>query len=94
MGYFSWMFADKANRSRLKIGQPAYVPCPDGTVIFEPAYDGYGHFGGKDIYELVAEWNRDSMQISDLVLPKRESYGEDEQGGRWYEIAMSAYTRQ
>jgi hypothetical protein len=30
---------------------------PDGRVFTEPDYEGYGEFGGKDFYELLAEIN-------------------------------------
>ena len=61
MGQFSWMFADKNNKQALNEGCPAYVALPDGGYIYEPCYDGYGNFGGKDIYDLVADWNREYL---------------------------------
>jgi hypothetical protein len=30
---------------------------PDGRAYYEPDYEGYGEFGGKDFYELLAEIN-------------------------------------
>lgn len=61
MGFFSWVTSDthKGIRNRYSEGGalPVYVYCPDGTTIFEPDYEGYGVFGGKDIYALVARWN-------------------------------------
>jgi hypothetical protein len=30
---------------------------PDGRAYYEPDYEGYGQFGGKDFYELLAEIN-------------------------------------
>lgn len=58
MGCFSWMYADLNNERPLLIGAPAFVMCPSGNIIFEPAYNGYGMFGGHDIYEMVVDWNR------------------------------------
>ena len=67
MGRFSWMFADTDNKEALNLCGEAYVALPDGGYIFEPAYDCYGHFGSKsrydssgskDIFDLVADWNR------------------------------------
>ena len=58
MGLFSWMFADTDNKENLRIHKEAQVPCPDGKVIICSSYNGYGSFGGHDIYELVANWNR------------------------------------
>lgn len=75
MGFYSWMYADTDNKKRLKIGQGAYVLCPDGTTkIKEYHYNGYGTFGGNDIYELVAEWNRDYLTEDNLIKPLREEY--------------------
>lgn len=62
MGCFSWMYADLDNCRPLLIGAPAYVMCPFGDAIFEPAYKGYGIFDGYDIYELVVEWNRKDIK--------------------------------
>ena len=61
MGFFSWVTSD-TNRSICnaysgKKTFPVYVLCPDGTVIKETNYLGYGEFGGHDIYALVAKWN-------------------------------------
>ncbi len=61
MGYFSWKTSDTdrsiSNRSSDRGTFPVYVLCPDGTVIREDDYDGYGRFGGRDVYALVAQWN-------------------------------------
>jgi len=61
MGLFSWMTCD-TNRSIPCLYScrplfPVFVLCPDGTKIEEKVYEGYGEFGGRDIYQLVAEWN-------------------------------------
>ena len=58
MGYFSWLFCDKNNEENLRIGKKGYVLCPNGTVLEEPCYEGYGDFAGQDIFDLVAAWNR------------------------------------
>lgn len=70
MGSFSWLFADEQNTRNLRQGRRAYVLCPDNTIIEEPSYDGVGNFGGHDIYELVANWNREYLsQHPDFVIP-------------------------
>ena len=38
------------------------VVCPDDTHIIEENYDGYGNFDGKDIYELVVDWNKPYLE--------------------------------
>lgn len=61
MGFFSWKTADtKKSIANVSSGQPTmtvYLTAPDGTQFKEDDYEGYGDFGGKDIYELVAELN-------------------------------------
>ncbi|MFP3156023.1 hypothetical protein LQZ18_16685 [Lachnospiraceae bacterium ZAX-1] len=62
MGFFSWITSDTqrsiSNAYSNKETFPVYVLCPDGAVIEEKDYKGYGKFGGRDIYALVAQWNR------------------------------------
>lgn len=76
MGFFTWTFAnralvetgvgtcfhDYAPYSKLHYGGRGYVQCPDGTVIEEPCYDGYGIFGGKDVFDLVVDWNKGRLE--------------------------------
>jgi len=61
MGFFSWKTADTqrsiANMYSSRRTFPVHVLCPDGMVITELYYEGYGKFGGRDIYALVAIWN-------------------------------------
>lgn len=61
MGFFSWMTSD-TNKSIANIhsSRPTFTVhmiTEDGRVFTEENYDGYGIFGGKDFYELVAELN-------------------------------------
>lgn len=58
MGSFSWLFADTNNTKNLRANRRGYVACPDGTFICEPCYETYGIFDGKDVYDLVVDWNR------------------------------------
>lgn len=51
-------FKDFSASCKARYDAPAYVQCPDGSVIAEPSYEGYGIFGGKDIYDLVVDWNK------------------------------------
>lgn len=89
MGCFSWMFCNTKNR-RLKIGRPGYLLTPDGGYIKEESYDGYGNFGGKDVYALVAEWNRPFLNTNMLIRPLISEYPLEE----YYERAMRRYTLQ
>ena len=61
MGFFSWKTQDTntsiANRHSLKEMIVVYMLDDKGNVWEEQNYDGYGDFGGKDYYELLAEMN-------------------------------------
>lgn len=72
MGFFSWKTSDTkksiANiRSRRKTF-PVHMITKCGQVFTEESYEGYGDFGGKDFFELIAELNE---------LDKREGIAED-----------------
>lgn len=65
MGFISWMTCDTgesiSNRYSTRGATPAYVLIPEefgGGCIAESEYEGYGRFGGHDVYALVARWNR------------------------------------
>lgn len=98
MGFFSWITSD-TERSVSNIHSdrgafPVYVLIPGefgGGAIRESEYGGYGIFDGKDIYDLVAEWNRHCLPEDKPAMPKREQYGNDESGRAFYEMAHQRY---
>lgn len=64
MGFFSWKTSDTdrsiSNLYSSRGTFPVYVLIPKefgGGHLVEKRYEGYGEFGGKDIFNLVAEWN-------------------------------------
>jgi len=61
MGFFSWKTqdTDRSIPNRWSVRKPFTVVMTDdkGNKWFEQNYDGYGRFGGKDYYELLAEMN-------------------------------------
>ena len=61
MGFFSWNTLDSnksiANRYSDRDIFTVYMRDNKGNVWVEDEYDGYGVFGGKDYYELLAEMN-------------------------------------
>ena len=67
MGFFSWKTSDTEESISNVYSErgtfPVYVLFPDGTVLKETDYEGYGVFGGRDIYALLAQWN--SIEIFD-----------------------------
>ena len=61
MGFFSWKTQDTdesiPNRHCNHQTFTVYMYDHLGNVWEEDSYDGYGEFGGKDYYELLAEMN-------------------------------------
>ena len=62
MGFFSWKCAKSgvsvASRYNSDVwDSECYVVTPNG-IIYEEAYEGYGDFGGFDIFELLGEGDR------------------------------------
>lgn len=64
MGFFSWKTSDTnksiSNRYSSRGALKVYVLIPQefgGGFIEEDNYEGYGIFGDKDVYALVAQWN-------------------------------------
>ena len=82
MGQFSWYFSDTNKQLVNNKRTDAYLLVPPpfqskyGKAICERCYDGYGHFGNYDIYDLVAEWNREFLS-EDMLRdkPVLENYG-------------------
>lgn len=72
MGYFTWKYADD-RRKKLPYGGYGVVVFPDDSCIVEKAYYGYGIFGFRDAYDLVAEWNRQYLkEIYQRLMAKTE----------------------
>ena len=65
MGMFSWIYSDTDTAMIDGKRRDSYLLIPPafqqkyGRFIVEPCYEGYGEFDGKDVYELVAEFNKD-----------------------------------
>lgn len=72
MGEFSWITSD-TKRQILNNDQPhgptpVYLLIPNkfgGGSLYEDNYIGYGVFGGRDAYALLAEWNLPEDEILD-----------------------------
>lgn len=66
MGFFSWKTSDtKKSIWNYHSGRKlitVHMITEDGKVFTESEYGGYGVFGGKDIYELIAEMNGFTME--------------------------------
>ena len=80
MGFFSWKTQDTdrsiANTySNNKVFRVQMID-NKGNVWTETQYDGYGVFGGKDYYELLAEMNGfTSDSIGDVYTDEARGFG-------------------
>ena len=66
MGQFSWLDCKDNTQIVDDKEVDVYLLVPEefgGGHIVEHCYDGYGHFGGHDIYDLVMKWNKDYLNI-------------------------------
>ena len=72
MGQFSWIYSDTEKQMVNGLCKKSYLLVPDefrsdidkmvGNGIEEKCYDGYGHFGKYDVFNLVARWNREALK--------------------------------
>lgn len=73
MGIFTWTDATVEHPlsdhygnydGDITVGYDSYVKlvCPDNTELETFFYEGYGEIGGRDVYELVTEWNRSDLK--------------------------------
>jgi len=77
MGFFSWKTQDtrKSICNKYQGSKPTftvYMTDNQGNRWREDNYDGYGEFGGKDFFELMAEMNglKDRLEAISLVYAK------------------------
>jgi hypothetical protein len=76
MGQFSWLDCKTKEQVLDDVERNVYVLVPEefgGGHILETCYDGYGRFGGYDIYDLVVDWNRNYLECID-----KETWGCDD----------------
>ena len=88
MGQFSWLDCVTGEQILDDYPRDVYVLVPQefgGGHIVESYYEGYGDFGGHDIYDLVADWNKKTMTIGNLE--GIEPSGWDYDGGEKYYLA-------
>ena len=82
MGQFSWMYSDTGEQmlDNKQVDSYLLVPPPFqkqyGQFIYEGNYNGYGRMGGYDVYDLIAEWNREFLSPDMLEpAPKLDNFG-------------------
>lgn len=72
MGIFTWTDAqykkprmnkwgDYPRKYVVEYGEYARLVCPDNTILETDCHNYYGTINGYDIYDLVAEWNREDI---------------------------------
>lgn len=62
MGQFSWLYCDTKKQVVVDKIKKSYLLIPKefgGGKITESCYEGHGVFGHQDVFELVADWNRE-----------------------------------
>ena len=72
MGFFSWKTQDTGRSiPNVHSSQETFFVAMhdnDGNIWTESEYDGYGVFGGKDYYELLAEMNGKKTRYEGIEL--------------------------
>lgn len=72
MGFFSWKTSDtNKSVSNIHSGKgvfPVHLLDPKGGSIKELHYEGYGDFGGEDVYVLLALWNYEMLDLPEEGL--------------------------
>ena len=86
MGQFSWLDCKTEEQVVDDKRRDVYVLIPrdfGGGHIKETCYDGYGNFGGHDIFDLVADWNREYL-TKDFELPYSKTKLGDTEWAEFY----------
>ena len=99
MGKFSWCTSD--TRKSIPCVEDAYKGAPDTVYLLNPfgkpykedAYSGDGQFGGRDVFELVAEWNRDFLSAGMLAKPERSYWRKGQDGDRAFDLAVDRHRK-
>ncbi len=87
MGCFSWINSDTGYN--ILGGEKINLLCPNGTVLSDNHYDGYGNVAGHDVYFLLAMWNRKAV-LDYLVKDSiRRTFGKEEHYAMYFDRKVS-----
>ncbi len=79
MGFFSWLTADTEESVMNQYTdecRPVYLLQPGGEPpIYEPAYEGYGNFGGMDANIWLARHNLPADKVAAMTEEQLRQYG-------------------
>lgn len=97
MGCFSWCTSD--TRESIPCVLDAYTGAPKTVYLLNPFgepykesdYEGYGEFGGHDVYDLVVDWNRKYLTAENLHQPDRGNWALGAEGDAAFERVMNRY---
>ena len=98
MGCFSFKTADTDKSISIQYSAsgtfPVAVLIPKefgGGRIIEKSYEGYGVFGGHDVFELLLKWNQKYLTPENLEKPNVDDYGVDKRSRENYLTALHEY---
>lgn len=97
MGNFSWCTSDTRKSIPCVLdayeGAPSvvYLLNPFGTPYKEADYEGYGVFGGRDVFELVAEWNKPFLSSANIKKPDMSRRSQSSEKEEYCRAALDSY---
>lgn len=92
MGCFSFLLCDTGESIKIDGKKKIYMKDNNGNVFIEENYEGYGVFGGKDIYLLFAQMN--NLTVEDTGIDEdfdMEDYDEEDPTGKLRDLAINIW---
>jgi len=86
MGCFSFKTTDTNKAVKIGTSLTHYLLDNKGNIWTQYGYSGYGNFGGKDIYELLAEMNGKKTRDEGIDI----FFGDDHKGIKWPNVVTDS----